>query len=129
MTIKAKVSIAVLIFLLAICYLVFFNNGSVEDNFIQPPRTDSLKFNSDEWKRHKDDYEVIRPYVLDDLMKNVLKQGMDSIEVKDLIGQPYRRENKDFYYKIGIFAGMEPTYLVIEFDKNGKISKKYLRDI
>jgi len=129
MTQKTIIWIAALIFISALCYIVYFSKDPVDDNFIKPPNTDSLKFNSDEWKKHKDDYETIRPYVLGDLMRNVLRQGQDSTEVKDLIGQPYWNERKIFYYKIGIFEGMEPTYLVIEFDENGKLSKKYLRDI
>src|SRR3954463_16261039 len=99
MTGKTKIWIAALVFLSIICYLVYSSYDSVEGNFIQPPNTDSLKFNSGDWKRHKDGYEVIRPYVLGDLMKNVLKKGQDSTEVKDLIGQPYWNKERTFYYK------------------------------
>ncbi len=99
------------------------NDGFISIN------TDSLMFNSTEWSRHENDYEVIRPYMLKDLMSNVLLPGIDSLKVKDLIGTPHWNERDKFYYKIGILGGMEPTYLVIEFDKNGKLTKKYLRDI
>lgn len=83
---------------------------------------DSLKFNSEEWKKERDNYEDIRPYMLKDLMTNILSVGMDSASVKELLGETWRPHDRQWWdYRLGVCREMEASYLQIEFDDKGKI--------
>lgn len=63
-----------------------------------------------------------RLLMLEDLLENHLKTGMDSTAVKDLLGEPERKHG--FSYDLGMLtAGMEPLYLIPEFDAAGKVKK------
>jgi hypothetical protein len=91
---------------------------------------DSLKFNSTQWKDSVDYVEAVRPYMLDDLRRNVLVIGMERKDIESLLGEslPRDKEGKYLYYRIGIFEGMEPTYLVIELDDNDRFKTSSLHD-
>lgn len=93
-------------------------------------KQDSLKFNSIEWKKSVDNVDAVRPYMLDDLRKNILKTGLNKPNIETLLGEtlPWDKEGKRLYYRIGIFQGMEPTYLVIELDENGEFKTSSLHD-
>lgn len=89
-----------------------------------PLNEDSLKFNSEEWKKQREYYEEIRPYMLSDLMKNVLVVGMDSTTVKDLLGETWGPHGSRWWvYRIGVYREIEASYLEIEFDDKGKLRR------
>lgn len=80
-------------------------------------------FNSEQWKavRAQDVVTMrIRLMMLDDLLENNLKKGTDSVAIKEILGEPEREFG--FSYSLGaITTGMKPNYLVINFDKAGKM--------
>lgn len=83
---------------------------------------DSLRFNSIEWKKQREFYEDVRPYMLNDLMANYLKVGMDSAAVKDLLGETWGPQGRQWWdYKLGVYREMESSYLTIDFDDNAKL--------
>ena len=60
--------------------------------------------------------------MVEDLIKNYLKIGTDSITVKQLLGEPER--DFGFSYNLGLYrSGFDPTFLIIEFNKKGKLEK------
>lgn len=62
----------------------------------------------------------IRLLMVDDLMENHLKTGMDSSAVKEMLGEPERKYG--FSYGLGMLTpGMDPLYMILSFDTNGKI--------
>jgi len=86
---------------------------------------DKLVFNKNawniNWRKHQSG-ENDRHFMLEDLKKNHLKIGMDSIEIKKILGEPERDFN--FSYNLGLYkSGFDPTFLILEFDKNGKLKK------
>ncbi len=90
---------------------------------------DSLKFNSNEWKKQRAYYEDVRPYMLGDLRTNVLVPGMDSVTVKNLLGEV--RVSHDIHwweYRLGIYREIEASYLQIEFDDQGKLKQTKVVD-
>jgi hypothetical protein len=94
-----------------------------------PLNEDSLKFNSEEWKREREYYEAIRPYMLKDLMTNVLTIGMDSTTVKDLLGENLGPHDSRWWdYRLGVYREMEASYLQIEFDDKGKLKRVEIID-
>ena len=112
----------------------FFFVKNVTDDFASYPteaplNEDSLKFNSEEWKKEREYYEEIRPYMLKDLMANVLVVGMDSTTVKNLLGETSGpHDNSLWDYRLGVYRAMEASYLQVEFDDNGKLRKVYVID-
>jgi hypothetical protein len=71
------------------------------------------------WPKYKND-ENDRHFMLTDLIENHLKIGMDSIEVKQLLGEPER--DFGFSYNLGLYrSGFDPTFLILEFDEKGKL--------
>ena len=90
---------------------------------------DSLKFDSEEWKKERDYYEEIRPYMLKDLMTNILSVGMDSTMVKELLGETWGpHDNRWWDYRLGVYREMEASYLQIEFDDKGKVKQVKIVD-
>lgn len=81
-------------------------------------------FDARQWKEVKDEepYKMrIRLMMLDDVMENRLKIGMDSTEVKEMLGEPERQYG--FTYRVGMLApGMDPMYLILKFDSKGKMN-------
>jgi hypothetical protein len=58
----------------------------------------------------------------EDLLKNHLILGMDSIGVKTLLGEPER--NFGFSYMLGHYrSGFDPSFLILEFDQNGRVTR------
>lgn len=82
-------------------------------------------FNAEQWKEvESSDPETkrIRLMMLDDLMENGLLTGKDSTMVKEMLGEPERIYG--FSYGLGtITEGIDPIYLIIDFDSLGKVSK------
>jgi len=73
------------------------------------------------WPKYKND-ENDRRFMLTDLTKNHLRIGMDSIEVKELLGEPER--DFGFSYNLGLYkSGFDPTFLILEFDEKGKLKE------
>jgi hypothetical protein len=90
---------------------------------------DSLKFNSEEWKKQREYYEEIRPYMLKDLMTNVLLVGMDSTAIKNLLGETWGPHDSRWWdYRLGVYREIEASYLVIEFDDKGKLKRADIVD-
>ena len=90
---------------------------------------DSLKFNAHEWKKQRVYYEDIRPYMLGDLRTTVLVSGMDSVTVKNLLGEA--RVSYDIHwweYRLGVYREIEASYLLIEFDDQGKLKQTKVVD-
>jgi hypothetical protein len=64
----------------------------------------------------------LRHYMIDDLFENHLILGMDSIEVKKMLGEPER--DFGFSYMLGHYrSGFDPSFLILQFDEDGKLSK------
>jgi hypothetical protein len=84
---------------------------------------DKLKFDKKLWTINWDIHQIgenSRHYMLDDLLDNHLKIGMDSIKVKNLLGEPER--DFGFSYNLGIYkSSFDPTFLILEFDDKGKL--------
>src|SRR5688572_5303247 len=81
-----------------------------------PLNEDSLKFNSEEWKKQREYYEEMRPYMLKDLMTNILVVGMDSTTVKNLLGETWGPHDSRWWdYRLGVYREIEASYLQIEF--------------
>ena len=69
-------------------------------------------------------------------MSNVLKTGMDTLEIRDLLGEPYTRDrlaepgDSDvlfFIYKLGVYREMESSYMDIKFEGN-KLKEFHIAD-
>lgn len=86
---------------------------------------DKQKFDKVLWaiSRAKDrSYENDRHFMLTDLIKNHLTVGMDSVDVKKLLGEPER--DFGFSYNLGLYrSGFDPTFLILEFDERGKLKE------
>jgi hypothetical protein len=73
------------------------------------------------WDKGRND-ENDRHFMLTDLTENYLKIGMDSVEVKRLLGEPER--DFGFSYNLGLYrSGFDPTFLILEFDEEGKLKE------
>jgi hypothetical protein len=73
------------------------------------------------WDRGRND-ENDRHFMVTDLIENHLKVGMDSVEVKNLLGEPER--DFGFSYNLGLYrSGFDPTFLILQFDQRGKLKE------
>lgn len=91
---------------------------------------DELKFDKELWsKQHKaDPYYNNRHYMLSDLKAHHLTKGMDSLAVIKLLGEPER--NFGFSYDLGFYeSGFDHSFLILEFDGNGKLIKSDVKTI
>lgn len=67
-----------------------------------------------------------RLLMVDDLMNNHLKKGLDSTAVKELLGEPERQYG--FSYAIGALTeGMEQMFLIVDFDTTGKSTEYQIK--
>lgn len=86
---------------------------------------DEKPFSKEEWMAAKDGELIVlrkRLLMADDLMNNHLKKGLDSAAVKDMLGEPEGQYG--FSYAIGtLTVGMDPLFLVVDFDRAGKASR------
>lgn len=86
---------------------------------------DKLRFDKKRWTVNWNIHQMgenDRHYMLDDLVDNHLAIGMDSIKVKELLGEPER--DFGFSYNLGLYrSGLDPTFLILEFDDNGKLKR------
>ncbi|MBL7841968.1 MAG: hypothetical protein JNJ75_17605 [Cyclobacteriaceae bacterium] len=82
-------------------------------------------FEANEWKSVRSSEpskKRVRMLMLDDLTDNKLKTGMDSLTVKEMLGEPDRTYG--FSYDLGELApGIDPIHLILTFDTNGKFEK------
>lgn len=79
------------------------------------------------WPKYKND-ENGRHFMLTDLTKNHLRIGMDSLDVKGLLGEPER--DFGFSYNLGLYrSGLDPTFLILEFDEKGKLKEIKIQTI
>jgi hypothetical protein len=60
--------------------------------------------------------------MLSDLIENHLKIGLDSSQVKQLLGEPER--DFGFSYNLGLYrSGFDATFLILKFNNTGKLEK------
>lgn len=82
-------------------------------------------FDPQQWKEVRNgDHAAkrIRMMMIDDLLESKLKTGTDSLAVKEMLGEPERQFG--FSYGIGMLTeGMDPMYLILDFDSVGHVSK------
>lgn len=118
------------VFILAAIALFLFIKKEEETSarYTRDLKEDSLKFNSAEWKKKRQYYEDVRPYMLHDLMTNVLVTGMDSTKVKDLLGEPLDHSPRWWSYKLGVYREVENSFLDIDFDSTGKFKRAHIED-
>jgi hypothetical protein len=125
MTRNTKMWIVRSLFLAGAVWIYFFirKEQALSAKYTREPlHEDSLKFNSAEWKKDREYYEEIRPYMQKDLMANVLVIGMDSTTVKDLLGETWGPHSRNLWdYKLGVYREIESSYLEIGFDSIGKL--------
>ena len=86
---------------------------------------DKLKFDKKlwtiNWHKYQSD-ENERHYMLNDLVNSHLTIGMDSVEIKELLGKPER--DFGFSYNLGLYrSGLDPTFLILVFDDKGKLKQ------
>jgi hypothetical protein len=88
-------------------------------------RMEEQPFNSQQWKEVQggtQEAKRIRLMMVDDLMEKQLKTGTDSLTVKEMLGEPERQFG--FSYDLGTLTeGIDPFYLVVNFDSVGNVSK------
>jgi hypothetical protein len=86
---------------------------------------DRDKFDKEAWAINWTKYtydENGRHFMLEDLKDNYLQVGMDSIAVKNLLGEPER--DFGFSYNLGFYqSGFDPTFLILDFDEEGKLKE------
>lgn len=82
-------------------------------------------FDSQQWKDVRNSDLIvkrIRLMMVDDLLEKKLKTGMDSITIKEMLGEPEREHG--FSYGLGTLTeGIDPFFLIIKFDSVGLVSK------
>lgn len=87
-------------------------------------------FDTQQWIAAKNgDAMVLRTRLLmtGDLMENKLKKGTDSATVKAMLGEPERQYG--FSYAIGTLTpGMDPFFLIVEFDSAGRVSRLQIKN-
>lgn len=92
---------------------------------------DDREFDSKVWiaEYGKDDNGGnLRHYMIEDLLENQLNLGMDSVNVKKILGEPER--DFGFSYMLGHYrSGFDPSFLILEFDQNGKLTRAEVRTI
>jgi len=91
---------------------------------------DKLKFDRKQWVQQSkvDPFDNNRHYMLSDLKHHLLKKGMDSLAVIKLLGEPER--NFGFSYDLGFYeSGFDHSFLILEFDDNGKLIKSDVKTI
>jgi hypothetical protein len=70
----------------------------------------------------------LRHYMIEDLLENNLILGMDSIDVKKMLGEPER--DFGFSYMLGHYrSGFDPSFLILKFDQNGKLIRAEVQTI
>jgi hypothetical protein len=84
---------------------------------------DEKPFDKQQWTEAKHSTEPLalrsRLLMVDDLMNNHLKKGLDSVAVKDMLGEPERQYG--FSYSIGMLTeGMDAMFLIVAFDSTGR---------
>jgi hypothetical protein len=113
-----KIGLGILIVVLVILGIISTSTFSKPDL-----EEDRQKFDKElwaiNWPKFKND-ENDRHFMLTDLTKNHLRIGMDSVEVKQLLGEPER--DFGFSYNLGLYrSGFDPTFLILGFDEKGKL--------
>jgi preprotein translocase subunit SecF len=89
-----------------------------------------LKFDKKQWVQQNkvDPFDNNRHYMLSDLKRHHLKKGMDSMTVIKMLGNPER--NFGFSYDLGFYeSGFDHSFLILEFDDNGKLIKSDVKTI
>lgn len=70
--------------------------------------------------------------MVDDLMKNHIKVGMNKAEILELLGGPTYtdRDSLEYSYEIGSNPGfhIDPYFFVIEFDTKGQLTKSWTEE-
>jgi hypothetical protein len=119
------------VFILVAIWLFLFIKKEEETSarYTRDLKEDSLKFNFADCNKKRQHYEDVRPYMLHDLMTNVLVTGLDSTKVKDLLGETLQDHNALWWsYKLGVYREVENSFLDIEFDSIGKFKRAHIED-
>ncbi|MGB3228219.1 MAG: hypothetical protein WBB02_09645 [Saprospiraceae bacterium] len=86
---------------------------------------DSLLFDTKEWNLNLGKHyqgENTRHYMLSDLINKHIKLGMDSTDLKIILGEPER--DFGFSYNLGLYkSGFDSTFLIFEFNSQGKLKE------
>lgn len=90
---------------------------------------DEQPFNKQQWIAVRNAEPLVlrtRLMMADDLMENRIKKGLDSLAVKDLLGEPERQYG--FSYALGTLAeGMDPFFLIVDFDSTGRVKQLLIK--
>lgn len=116
----------IVLFLLFGLYASYAVKDLAETNAVE----DSLSFETAVWLQENDPYENDRKYMLDDLMNNYLKKGIDSTKVIEILGSPEGRLPGTYTYGLGFYRSpFDPSTLFIGLDSAGKLDTLYIRSI
>lgn len=120
-----KITLGIVAGLAVVCTIVWMSPLA---RFIITGGLGTLKeqpFDAQPWKEAREGdlaAKRIRLLMLDDLLNNKLKTGTDSLTVKEMLGEPERQYG--FSYALGTLAeGIDPVYLVLDFDSAGNLGK------
>jgi hypothetical protein len=123
MRLASKVSFGLLtmVLILGVIYILSVKQAIKQSNFDEDRQKFDKKLWAINWEEGRND-ENERHFMLTDLTENHLKIGMDSTEIIRLLGEPER--DFGFSYNLGLYrSGFDPTFLILEFDKEGKLKK------
>ena len=111
--------IVLLVVIVSSAYVYICLNSSYDES-----EEDQQKFNKAKWRKSANELvENDRHYMLTDLKENYLKLSTDSINIKKTLGEPDSR-GLGFAYNLGLCKpSIDPTFLILTFDKNGKLIK------
>lgn len=90
---------------------------------------DEQPFNQQQWIAARNAEPLVlrtRLMMVDDLMENRVKKGIDSLAVKEMLGEPERQYG--FSYALGTLAeGMDPFFLIVDFDSTGHVNQLLIK--
>lgn len=123
---KRILGLTIFIIITGLLFLISpFGQFILSNDYRYSYEEDKLKFDKKQWTINWKKYESgenDRHYMLNDLVNTQLTIGMDSVEIKELLGDPER--DFGFSYNLGLYrSGLDPTFLILEFDKNGKLKE------
>jgi hypothetical protein len=111
-----------------IMFLIFFFYAPLFFMLFDNP-FNNKRFDTAVWIHSHDnnDEDNLRGEMYKDLVKNHLSKGMSKKDVIELLGDPdYEAEGYVLNYYLGFLGfGIDPSFLRLEFDKNGKLLKFY----
>jgi hypothetical protein len=121
---KKKLIIKLSIYLLLAITVVLFTKRIILP-YVMGPYYES-KFNREVWineeKYRENKWYSPRIKMIADLRKNYLKKGMSQTAVRELLGEPLKKQDDLLVYPIGARMNrIDPDFLEIYFDLNGHL--------